>query len=147
MKMSKKEVEFKSANDKLIDEMITSRDENLSRKDYLITAYKSGCKIMSFGDHDKMVSPRRFYADVSLNEIEEYIRMMKRGFWEHPDLLADKSNAEDIPFEEKKWGRYSNIVIEPLSEELEKSYLDASSKDFFKIHRNLASIERVEEAS
>ena len=28
-------------------------------------------------------------------------------------------------------------MIEPLSEEFEKSYLDASSKDFFKNHREL----------
>jgi hypothetical protein len=78
---------------------------------------------------------------VSLNEIEEYIRMMKRGFWEHPDLLDDRSNAEEIPHEEKKWGRYSNIVIEPLSAELEKSYLKASDEGFFKTHRQILSYE------
>ena len=124
-----------------------ARDKRLNQKDYLITATTTGCEHMSFGKSERKIFPQLYRVTVSLNEIEEYIRMMKRGFWEHPDLLADKSNAEDIPFEEKKWGRYSNIVIEPLSEELEKSYLDASSKDFFKIHRNLASIERVEEAS
>ena len=124
-----------------------ARDKRLNQKDYLITATTTGCEHMSFGKSERKVFPNQYYATVALNEIEEYIGMMKRGFWEHPDLLADKSNAEDIPFEEKKWGRYQNIVIEPLSEELEKSYLDASSKDFFKIHRNLASIERVEEAS
>ena len=122
-------------------------DALLERKDYLITAYKSGDLLMSSGDHERMVSPRRFYADVSLSEIDSYIRGMTRGFWEHPDLLADGSNADDIPYEEKRWGKYSNIVIEPLSEELEKSYLDASSKDFFKIHRDLSSFDREKEVA
>ena len=124
-----------------------ARDEQLNKKDYLITATTTGCENMSLGKSERKIFPKLYHATVSLNEIEDYIRRMKRGFWEHPDLLDDGSNADIIPYEEKKWGRYSNIVIEPLSEELEKSYLDASSKDFFKIHRNLASIERVEEAS
>ena len=118
-----------------------ARDKRLNQKDYLITATTTGCEHMSFGKSKRKIFPQLYRVTVSLNEIEEYIRMMKRGFWEHPDLLDDKSNAEEIPYEEKKWGRYSNIVIEPLSAELEKSYLKASDEGFFKTHRQILSYE------
>ena len=118
-----------------------ARDKRLNQKDYLITATTTGCEHMSFGKSERKIFPQLYRVTVSLNEIEEYIRMMKRGFWEHPDLLDDRSNAEEIPHEEKKWGRYSNIVIEPLSEELEKSYLKASDEGFFKTHRQILSYE------
>ena len=114
-----------------------ARDEKLNRKDYLITAFVFGCDVMSFGKSERKISPRRYFVPVSLNEIEQYIGMMKRGFWEHPDLKSDGSNADDIPHEEKKWGRYSNIVIEPLSEELEKDYVGSSKLGFFKNHREI----------
>ena len=115
------------------------RNKTLNQKDYLITATTTGCEIMSFGKTERKIFPRQHYATVSLNEIEEYIHRMKRGFWEHKDLLDDFSNADEIPHEEKKWGRYSNIRIEPLSEELEKSYLNASEEGFFKMHRQILS--------
>ena len=118
-----------------------ARDKRLNQKDYLITATTTGCEHMSLGKSERKIFPQLYRATVSLNEIEEYIRMMKRGFWEHPDLLDDRSNAEEIPHEEKKWGRYSNIVIEPLSAELEKSYLKASDEGFFKTHRQILSYE------
>ena len=118
-----------------------ARDKRLNQKDYLITATTTGCEHMSFGKSERKIFPQLYRVTVSLNEIEEYIHMMKRGFWEHPDLLDDRSNAEEIPHEEKKWGRYSNIVIEPLSEELEKSYLKASDEGFFKTHRQILSYE------
>ena len=118
-----------------------ARDKRLNQKDYLITATTTGCEHMSFGKSERKIFPQLYRVTVSLNEIEEYIRMMKRGFWEHPDLLDDRSNAEEIPHEEKKWGRYSNIVIEPLSAELEKSYLKASDEGFFKTHRQILSYE------
>jgi|TARA_X000001036_G_C20532089_1_gene746657 hypothetical protein len=124
-----------------------ARDKRLNQKDYLITATTTGCEHMSFGKSERKVFPNQYYATVSLNEIEEYIGMMKRGFWEHPDLLDDKSNAEEIPHEEKKWGRYSNIVIEPLSEELEKSYLEASKEGFFKTHRQILQWEEGKEVA
>jgi hypothetical protein len=119
-----------------------ARDEQLNKKDYLITATTTGCENMSLGKSERKIFPKLYHATVSLNEIEDYIRRMKRGFWEHPDLLDDGSNADIIPYEEKKWGRYSNIVIEPLSEELEKSYLDASDIGFFKTHRQILSYEQ-----
>jgi hypothetical protein len=119
-----------------------ARNKTLNQKDYLITATTTGCEIMSFGKTERKIFPRQHYATVSLNEIEEYIHRMKRGFWEHKDLLDDFSNADEIPYEEKKWGRYSNIRIEPLSEELEKSYLSASEEGFFKMHRQILSYEQ-----
>ena len=119
-----------------------ARNKTLNQKDYLITATTTGCEIMSFGKTERKIFPRQHYATVSLNEIEEYIHRMKRGFWEHKDLLDDFSNADEIPYEEKKWGRYSNIVIEPLSAELEKSYLNASEEGFFKMHRQILSYEQ-----
>jgi len=119
-----------------------ARNKTLNQKDYLITATTTGCEIMSLGKSERKIFPNQYYTTVSLNEIEEYIHRMKRGFWEHPDLLDDRSNADEIPHEEKKWGRYSNIRIEPLSEELEKSYLSASEEGFFKMHRQILSYEQ-----
>ena len=56
-------------------------------------------------------------------------------------MLADHSNAEEIPFEEKKWGRYEEVIIEPFTEELEKSYVAGSKDGFFKMQRHFHDYE------
>ena len=115
--------------------IIKQRDECLSGKNYIVTGYQTGDKLMSGGDYKREVNPRRWYSVVSIDELPEIISQMKYGFYQHKDIGT--TNEDEIPFKEKKWGMLYNIVIEPLSEELEKSYLDGSKKGFFKTYREL----------
>ena len=110
---------------------------NLDRKDYLLTVYQKGDTTMTMGDHSRQVLPRRFYVACSLSEIPDYIKWMQQPFWTHPDIENPEVANEDIPFEEKKRVIYRDVIVEPMSEELEKSYLDASEKGFFKIQRTI----------
>ena len=103
-------------------------EEKLNSKDYLVTLYQTGEYVMSNGDQERMVAPRRTYGACSLNEISDYIKMMRRPWWQHPDLKEDYSNEDAIPFEEKQWGIYYNLVVEPMSAELEKRYIEASKE-------------------
>ena len=109
--------------------------ENLERKDYILTVYQSGDQVMSANDNERQVAPRRYFQRVSLLELSEILEHVNDGFWQHPDLKADKSNASEIPFKEKMFGIITNIVVMPLSEELEKTYVESSKKDFFKHQR------------
>ena len=106
-------------------------NERLKKKDYILTVYQRGDCMMSLGDHKRQVEPRRFFAICSLEEIPEYIKFMKQGFWTYKEEGLTKKEIKNYPHEKKKWGIYCNIIIEPLSEELEKSYLSASKKGFF----------------
>jgi hypothetical protein len=123
------------------DEQYGEIRKNLKEKNYIITAYLEGDMNFSFGDPNRMVGPRRFYAVVSLEEIPDYIKWMKEPFWIHESHTEDKKltkkEIKNIPFDEKKWGIYSDIRIEPLSENLEKSYLEAVEKGFFETWRNI----------
>ena len=40
--------------------------EQLKKKDYVLTVYQTGHKLMSGGDHKRQVFPRRFYVVCSL---------------------------------------------------------------------------------
>ena len=108
--------------------------ERLKKKDYILTVYQTGERMLSHGDPERQVKSRRFYAVCSLEEIPEYIEYMKKPFWEHDEGLS-KKEIKDYPYEKKKWGRNWNVVIEPLSEELEKNYLSASKDGFFESWR------------
>ena len=110
-------------------------DQHLDSKDYLITQVVSPDEIMSSGDSERQIQPKRTYKIVSLIELPTYITNMNKTIWEHPDLKEDLSNAEDIPFIEKKWGIKSYLSIQPLSVELEKQYVEASKDGFFKTWR------------
>jgi hypothetical protein len=112
-------------------------DKHLDSKDYLITQVVSPDVIMSSGDSERQISPKKTYKIVSLIELPTYIVGMNKSIWEHPDLKEDLSNAEDIPFEEKKWGIKSHLTIQPFSEELEKQYLKTSKGDWFKTWREV----------
>ena len=114
--------------------------ERLKKKDYVLTVYQTGDTMMSSGDYERQVEPRRFYAVCSLEEIPEYIEYMKKPFWEHDEGLS-KKEIKDYPYEKKKWGRNWNVVIEPLSEELEKNYLSASKDGFFESWRRIHQME------
>ena len=108
----------------------------MKKKDYVLTVYQTGDEMMSFGEYERQVDTRRFYVVCSLEEIPEYINYMKQPFWEHDEGLS-KNEIKNYPYEKKKWGRYSNVVIEPLSEELEKDYLSGSKEGFFETWRRI----------
>jgi hypothetical protein len=109
-------------------------NERLKKKDYVLTVYQTGDEMMSRGEYEREVDTRRFYAVCSLEEIPEYIEYMKKPFWTHEEGLS-KKEIKNYPHEKKKWGKYWNVIIEPLSEELEKNYLSASKEGFFETWR------------
>ena len=108
--------------------------ERLKKKDYVLTVFQTGDKGMSNGDYERQVDLKRFYVVCSLEEIPDYIKSMKQSFWTHEEGLS-KKEIKNYPFEKKKWGRYKNIIIEPLSEEMEKDYLNGSKEGFFETWR------------
>ena len=118
--------------DKETDEI----NEQLKKKDYVLTVYQTGDELMSLGDHKRQVFPNKFYVVCSLEEIPEYINYMKEPFWSCEKGLS-KKEIKNYPFEKKKWGRYWNVRIEPLSEEMEKNYLSASKEGFFETWRRI----------
>ena len=113
------------------------RSQHLLSKDYLVTVITSPDKIMSSGDSERQIAPKRTNSIVSLSELPRLIANMNQPIWEHPKLKDDLSNAEDIPFEEKQWGIKSHMTIEPFTEELEKQYVQSSEQGFFKTWREV----------
>ena len=109
-------------------------NEQLKKKDYILTVHQRGDEMMSLGELENQIRMRRFYVVCSLEEIPEYIKYMEQPFWECPKDLS-KKEIKNYPHEEKKWGRNWNVIIEPLSEELEKNYLSASKEGFFETWR------------
>ena len=110
--------------------------ENLERKDYLLTVYQTGDAVMSDNNPDRQVLPRRYFQRVSLLELSKMIETIEDGFWEHPDLKSDLSNRHDIPSNQRKMGIIYNIIVSPLSEELEKTYVESSENAFFENQRS-----------
>ncbi len=108
--------------------------EQLKKKDYVLTVHQTGDKMLSNGDQERQVLTRMYWVVCSLEEIPEYIEYMKKSFWEHEEGLSEEE-IENYPFEKKRWGRNYNIVIEPLSKELEESYLDGVERGFFESQR------------
>ena len=134
---NKKDYELTEEKQKVmddIDEQHNKIEEQLKKKDYILTVYQTGDKDMSLGDYERQINPRRFYVVCSLEEIPEYIKYMKQSFWTHEEGLS-KKEIKNYPFEKKRWGRNYNLVIEPLSKELEESYLDGVEKGFFESWR------------
>jgi hypothetical protein len=115
-------------------------NERLKKKDYVLTVFQTGDISMSNGDHEREVTTRRFYVVCSLEEIPEYIQYMKQPFWSHDKNLTEKE-IKNYPSEKKRWGRYYNVVIEPLSEEMEKDYVGSSKNGFFKSWRRIQKME------
>jgi len=111
-------------------------NEQLKKKDYILTVYQTGDKMMSGGEYERQSELRRFFAVCSLEEIPEYIKYMQQPFWECPKGLS-KKEIKNYPYKKKKWGQYYNLVIEPLSEEMEKNYIGASKDGFFETWRRI----------
>tara|TARA_B110000503_G_scaffold13049_1_gene17764 strand:+ start:33 stop:473 length:441 start_codon:yes stop_codon:yes gene_type:complete len=136
VKVIEKEISLeKKRSDRFMNEKLPEINKKLDKKDYVLTVLQVGDSLMSGGNIEREVDVKRFYTPVSLKEIPEYISYMETSFWTHPDIKNPKVKSKNIPFEEKKWGRYTNVLIEPLTKELEESYLDASKKGFFKTWR------------
>ena len=127
-----------------IDEFYDEIEKQLKKKDYILTVYQIGDKGLSNGDPERQVRMTNWYVVCSLEEIPNYIKKMKTSFWYPPKGLSEKEK-KDYPFEKKKWGRYLDVVIEPLSEEMEKSYLDGSKKGFFETWRMIQEEDEKEE--
>ena len=108
--------------------------ERLKKKDYVLTVHQKGDVLLSNGDQERQVLTRRYWVVCSLEEIPEYIEYMKKSFWEHEEGLSEEE-IENYPFEKKRWGRHYDLVIEPLSKELEESYLDGVERGFFESQR------------
>ena len=131
----KTKVKKKKTHDELMKQS-DDIEEQLKKKDYVLTVYQTGDDLMSSGDYERQVFPNRFYVVCSLEEIPEYIKWMKEPFWTHEEGLS-KKEIKNYPYEKKKWGRYWNVIIEPLSEDKEKSYLSASKDGFFESWRRI----------
>lgn len=121
----------------LSKEMCERRNANLQKKDYIVTLHHRG--MMMFGDEDgSRMAPDTFgqHRVMSLAEIGV---LLTKGltYWTHPDLSNPNVNNEDIPHDEKKWGTYEDIVIEPLAEHLEKSYVESSKMGYFETNRRI----------
>ena len=126
--------------EKRFDKQMDEIKERLKKKDYVLTVFQTGEFSMSRGDHEREVPLRRFYVVCSLEEIPEYIKYMKQPFWLHDKNLT-KKEIKNYPFEKKRWGRYYNVVIEPLSEEMEKDYIGSSKLGFFESWRRIHQME------
>lgn len=98
-------------------------NKNMNEKRYLCRMYIVGDESMSFGDANKMIKPKREFAFVSTNEIQVLLKYTE-PFYQICDYTG-----------EKKWGRYRDIEIFPLTEELENAYLDMSESNFIKGYR------------
>ena len=109
-------------------------EEQLKKKDYVLTVYQTGDEMLSDGDQERQVLTRRYWVVCSLEEIPEYIKYMKQPFWEHESSLS-KKEIKNYPDDQKRWGRYYDLVIEPLSKDMEENYLSGSKGGFFKTWR------------
>ena len=109
----------------------------LRKKDYIITTHQTGDEVMGGFDYERQVESRRCYSVCSLLEIPEYIEKMKNGFWVPREEGLSKKELDNYPHDKKKFGVYENIVIEPLSKELEDSYIDPKSRKFFQDWRDM----------
>ena len=151
VKNKKKKYELTKEQQKEMDEIDKQMDEinkRLKKKDYILTIYQTGDKVMSNCNHERQIFPRRYYAVCSLEEIPDYIKSMKTPFWEHEKGLS-KKEIENYPYEKKKWGRYLDVVIEPFSKDMEENYLNGSKEGFFErwreIHKREEELELPEE--
>ena len=147
----KKDYKLTKEQQKYSDQLKLQRDlinEQLQRKDYILTVYQMGDKGLSNGDRERQVDMTNWYVVCSLEEIPNYIKKMKTSFWYPPEGLSEKEK-KDYPFEKKKWGRYLDVVIEPFSKDMEENYLNGSKEGFFErwreVHKREEELELPEE--
>ena len=146
---SMEEVKNKNEYEERMKKWKKEKDEinkQLKKKDYVLTVYQKGDEMLSDGDSERQVLIQRSWVVCSLEEIPEYIEYMKKPFWIYEKGLS-KKEIKNYPFEKKKWGIYYDLVIEPLSEELEKSYLSGSKEGFFETQRMIRDEDMKNETS
>ena len=148
----KKDYKLTKEQQKYSDQLKLQRDlinEQLQRKDYILTVYQIGDKSLSNGDPERQVRMTNWYVVCSLEEIPEYINRMKIPFWIPEERGLSKKERKDYPFEKKKWGRYLDVVIEPFSKDMEENYLNGSKEGFFErwreVHKREDELELPEE--
>ena len=145
---SKTKKSAKSTYHKLVDAQKEECLKNLNEPRYLLTIYQKGDERMSIGNKDRQDSPRRtYFHNASLNDIKKFIDNIDAPQWSHPDLRMKDLTEEEklaIPFEEKQWSIVYDFIIEPMTKELEDSYLDAVQRDFFKSYRQIYGTGREE---
>ncbi len=122
----------------------TEINTHLKKKDYILTLHQTGDTMLSNGDCKRQIEARRCYVVCSLEEIPEYISHMQTPFWQSPEGLS-KMEIKNYPHDKKKWGIYRNIIIEPLSAELEKDYLSGSKAGFFDDWRMIRDEREIQE--
>ena len=137
--ISMKEVKKQTLEEREKDALkeINDIQEKLKKKDYILTVYQIGDEFMSGYDYENQVDTRRFYAVCSLLEIPKYIEYMKNGFWVPREEGLSKKELKNYPYDKMRFGKYWNIIIEPLSKELEDSYIDPKSRKFFQSWRDM----------
>ena len=137
----------KSTFHKLVDAQKEECLKNLNEPRYLLTIYQKGDERMSIGDKERQDLPKRtYFHNASLNDIKKFIENIDAPQWSHPDLRKEDLTEEEklaIPFEEKRWSIVYDFIIEPMTKELEDSYLDAVQRDFFKGYRQIYGTGRV----
>ncbi len=124
----------------LVKEQGETCSKSLNEPRYLLTVYQTGDERLSGGVWDRKEPPRRYYVpNASLNDVKNYIEMIDNPHWHHPNLSEDstESEADAIPFEEKRWSIVWDFIIEPMTKELEDAYVDGVKSGFFKKYRQI----------
>ena len=120
----------------LVDAQGEECSKNINEPRYLLTVYQKGDERLSGGDWERKEPPRRYYVpNASLKDVKEHIVMIDNPHWHHPNIKTHL--AEDIPFEEKRWSIIYDFDIEPMTKELEDSYVDGVKSGFFKKYRRI----------
>jgi|TARA_B110000211_G_C13830891_1_gene443477 hypothetical protein len=110
--------------------------KNMNEPRYLLTVFEMGDNRWSFGSVERKDVPRRYFVpNASLNDIKKYIEQIDNPHWRHP--LLSSSPKEEIPHKEKKWSVVYDFSIEPMTKELEDSYVDGVKIGFFKDYRRM----------
>ena len=104
-------------------EQFKERVNYLTQRNYVITYYETGHDFFSRGNPERMVQPTEIMSErISLEEIPEWLKKTRRGFWTHPDLRhgMTKREREEIPHEEKRFGMVVITNIHKMTEEEEE---------------------------
>jgi hypothetical protein len=126
-----KELELSKKHDALKNEV----KKNMSEKRYFCTIYQVGNGKKS---KDREVDTGKYYKVCSTIELQDLLKRTQ-GFWTHPD--RDKVWADEIPRGERKYGRYTDVIIEPFTKELEERYLNAREEGLLEKRREFRDLE------
>ena len=80
---------------------------------YRLHVEEEGSALFGFNHPDRVIPSKQFTKIVSLAEIPDYIKFLSQPFWVWDKIQYP--NEMDVPYEEKKWGIYKSVEIEPLT--------------------------------